>query len=121
MIDRTNTTTTAIADFDGASFYSNIYASSVSKTIAISTSVVVILILTPLFYSIIWYEKYGSNQHRTLINQLAASNCWLAIIFNVVVQTSEIVLSIFGPFNSGFCNWQLFLKNMFSVQQEPDP
>ena len=72
-------------------------------------SVVLILACCTAAVGIIWYEKYGSNQHRTLINQLAASNCWLAIIFNVVVQTSEIVLSIFGPFNSGFCNWQLFL------------
>jgi hypothetical protein len=48
--------------FNGSDFYRQVYATTASKVIGLAASVVIILVLVPLFYSISWYEKYGSNQ-----------------------------------------------------------
>jgi hypothetical protein len=39
------------------------------RFLAITVSFVNILGITPLIVYIIWYEKYGTNYNRTLINQ----------------------------------------------------
>ena len=30
----------------------------------------VVLIFVPLYYSVVWYERYGHDKKRTLLNQL---------------------------------------------------
>ena len=75
------------------SLYTGLYELSLFKIIAIISSIANIVFLTPLFYSIIWYEKYGSGIHRTLINQLVSSCCWVAICYNTFVQIPEVIFS----------------------------
>ena len=104
------------SDFDGTVFFENIYKMNPSKVLGIVTSVVGIVAMTPLFYFITWYEKYGSSQHRTLINQLVSTNCWHCIAYNIIGQTMEISLSLFGPFNRWFCYGQVLFKNIINNQ-----
>ena len=103
--------------FNSSYFYRNIYDQSASKWAGISSSLLVIFVMTPTFFFITWYERFGSNHHPTLINQLVATNCWFTILYNLIGQTTEIVLSLFGPFNPIFCYAQVILKNTFSLQQ----
>ena len=103
--------------FNSTDFYGQIYQIQFCKISGIFLSLINIFVLTPLLYSIIWYERYGTNQHRTLINQLVAYSCWHSISYNLVGQTAEIALSIFGPFSPWFCHWQLILKNVVNLQQ----
>jgi hypothetical protein len=49
-------------------------------TIAIVLSVLLSLIVIPSLYGIIWFERFGSDSKRTLINQLFASICWYFMI-----------------------------------------
>jgi len=53
-----------------SSFFGPLYEDNVMKSIGIFVTIVNILITSPCFYSIIWYEKFGSNHKRTLLNQV---------------------------------------------------
>jgi hypothetical protein len=53
-----------------------------------------ITVFAPLYYFIVWYERYGGNdQRRTLINQLFALMCKIVIAYLLVVLTGEILVS----------------------------
>ena len=105
------------SNFSGDVFYENIYKMNPSKIIGIQISLINVLFFTPLFYAIIWFEKYGSNTHRTLLNQLVATSCWHIIGYNLIGQTSEMALAICGPFHHWFCHGQILLKNISNCQQ----
>jgi len=49
------------------------------KSLAIIVSVLLTLIVLPSLYGIIWFERFGTDSKRTLINQLVASICWYLI------------------------------------------
>ena len=106
-----------ILEFNFFEFYGQIYQIHPFKIYGICLSMINIFVLTPMLYAIIWYERFGSNQRRTLINQLVAASCWHSVAYNLVGQTAEIALSIFGPFSSWFCHCQLVLKNVVNLQQ----
>ncbi len=56
------------------------------KSIAILLSVVLSLIVLPSLYGIIWFERFGSDSKRTIINQLFASVCWYLMISVLCLQ-----------------------------------
>jgi hypothetical protein len=73
-----------------------------------------ILFLTPLSYSIAWYEKFGTSHNRTLLNQLVSSMCWIQIVQNCTVLPLEIILNFFGPFALSYCTvFQLYKNTLF--------
>jgi len=80
---------------------------------SLTFAIACIVICTPLLYSIIWYEKFGSDKKRTLINKLVAMNCWNTIGYLIFVQTVEIVRFMRGPLPLIICGIQNVLK--FSI------
>jgi hypothetical protein len=62
-------------------------------------------------YSIIWYERFGSDYRRTLLNQLISSICWNIVFQNMVNVPLEIILTTFGPLGEAFCLSHMILKN----------
>ena len=86
----------------------NITEQTWTKTFGIAASLINVAIFSPLFYSIIWYERVVIK--RTLINQLVSSGCWVIIAYNFLVQTPEIYLSLNGPSTENFCRFHLFVK-----------
>ena len=73
-------------------------------------------ILIPTLYSIIQYEKFGSDNKRTVLNKLAASICWCAILIEILVQIPEWIRYCFGPLSSFFCYLHLVIKNTLAIQ-----
>ena len=69
-----------------------------------------VLFVTPISYSIIWYERYGSELRRILPNQLVSSIFWNIIFQNVVTVPLEILLTLTGPLNEIFCSVHMVLK-----------
>jgi hypothetical protein len=96
--------------------YSGLNEFSSSKIIGIISSAINIVFFTPLFYSIIWYEKYGSGIHRTLINQLVSSCCWLLIAFNLFVQIPVVVFSLIGAAPELTCTLTMMVQSVVTVQ-----
>ena len=69
------------------------------------------IILGPIFlYIIIWFEKFGSDKKRTLLNMFATMYCWEWIKFMLLVQTIEIVRFLYGPLPQFVCYGQLFIR-----------
>ena len=61
-------------------------------------------LLCPLaLYSVIWFERFGSDSKRTLLNMLASLGCWSIIEFIIFVEIPEIWRHFNGPLNSIFC------------------
>ena len=82
----------------GRNMFENFYALNWSMKLGFLSTSFNLLFFTPLFFAIAWYEKYGTNQNRTLINELVSSICWVSIIQNCTILPLEIMLNLFGPF-----------------------
>ena len=86
-------------DFSDDFEFKLMFENSSDKLYAIAFSALGISITTPMFFSIIWYER--NNHHRTLINQLVSSIIWYAIIWNATLQFPTILRYLLGPFPPG--------------------
>ena len=89
---------------------SGMYEADWSMALALSASLVNLIFVTPLAYSIIWFERFGSDLRRTLLNQIAASICWSIIFQNLINLPVEIYLTVFGPLSPIFCSIHTVLK-----------
>ena len=56
-----------------------------------------------LLYSIIWFEHFGSDLKRTLINKFLVSACWLGIEFEIVLHGTNMIRYAIGPFPASVC------------------
>ena len=81
-----------------------------SRYTAALMATVLIIILIPLLYSIIWYEKYGANNRQTIINQFLSTLCWNSIIWHSTVQMTSVIRHIYGPLNNDLCLVTLFTR-----------
>ena len=92
-----------------------IYTKDWSMIACLFASLINFVLITPLLYSIVWYEHYGTDYQRTLLNQLVSTTCWNGIIYNLFAIPAEVVLEIFGPFNKLFCHFLLVLKTSIVI------
>ena len=98
--------------------FDDFYIGGVELIFPIAASVLNLIAVTPMYYAIIWFEKYGTDHRRSLLNKLVASTCWNAIVYNLTAVPMEIILTLFGPFGKGFCTFQVnkdFHKLLFSL------
>ena len=91
-------------------FLPKLYDHDWSMALAIMASLVNIVLVTPLAYSIIWFERFGSDMRRTFMNQTVAAICWNIVFHNTVNVPLEIALTVFGPFGGIFCSVHMILK-----------
>ena len=61
-------------------------------------------------YSVIWYERFGSDKKRTLVNMLFAQMCWTTIAFMYSVHIIELIRYSYGPLASSLCFLQLLVR-----------
>ena len=78
----------------------------------VAVAVMVILLFVPLYYSVVWYERYGHDQKRTLLNQLTAFICKVVIAYLLVCVSGDIFISLSGPLPFCYCHLQLYLKQL---------
>jgi len=86
------------------------------KFASVSLSVVITVTLLPLIYGIIWFERFGSDKKRTLINMLVSSTCWTVIQCGVLLQVPDIVHLVIGPLPEKFCFFQAILRSTFASE-----
>ena len=91
-------------------FFALLYKPDWSMAFGILTSLINIAVVTPLSLSIIWYERFGSDLRRTLLNQFVSSMCWNIFLQNVINVPLEIILTLFGPLDDVFCSFHMILK-----------
>jgi len=96
--------------------FDGVYEIRPSKIVGIVISAINIFVISPLLYFVIWYEKFGSNHNRSLINQFATSGCWTALAYCFLIQVPELAIALKGALNSHFCYLHLMLKNVLGIQ-----
>lgn len=92
-------------------FFQVLMANNPTKILCLAFSLIGILFGPPFLYIIIWYEKFGSDQKRTLLNMYVSMYCWEWIKFVLLVQTIETARFLYGPLPHFVCYGQLVLKN----------
>jgi hypothetical protein len=103
-------------DMNSSNFFQGFYDHKISNTLSVIFSTVGTLLLIPLLYGIIWYEKYGSNNKRTLLNKLVSAWCWASIEYLLLCQIPDNARHILGPMSQINCGIQMQLKLIVSVQ-----
>ena len=58
----------------------------------------------PLLLAIIWFERFGSDKKRTILNMFVNMNCWNCIALVLLGQVPEIVIYSAGPLPPMLCN-----------------
>ena len=82
-----------------------------SKTVAVVASILLTSIDILLLYGAIWFEHFGSDSKRTLVNRLFTSLCWTGIA-TILVAFTDVFRYTLGPFPPLLCKIQLFLKKI---------
>jgi len=71
------------------------------------------MVVTPLFYGIIWYEV---NSHiRTLINQLLALACWSSLVYATWTLLFTFARFFLGPLNNFICSLDIVVMNTIGI------
>jgi len=97
-------------------FFSGLFENRPIKVVGIVVSILSTVVYIPLLSSIIWYEKFGSDKKRTILNKLVSSICSTAILWYSIVQPTETFRYIFGPLPAWMCNFHFILKNVLCIQ-----
>jgi hypothetical protein len=95
ILNSTNSTTNE--DYFQTAFESGMIKSGVVVSYFISAIAII-----PLAYGIIWFERYGSDHKRIILNRIVSSICWSGIEYYSIVQVStfhEAFLKKARPFH----------------------
>ena len=74
-----------------------------ARLIAWSFALISTIIAPPIFYFIIWFERYGNDNKRTLINMFVSMYCSTLIGFLCTSQVLELVRFSYGPLPGPIC------------------
>jgi hypothetical protein len=70
-----------------------------------------------LVYGIIWFERHGSDQKRTLLNKLVSSFCWSCVEWFFIIQFFDMIRYVYGPLPAGLCLLENHLRFAIFTQQ----
>ena len=73
-------------------------------------SVLVVIFSPPLLFAIIWFERFGSDKKRTILNMFVNMNCWNCIALVMLGLLPEIVIYSTGPLPPFFCYIHTVIK-----------
>jgi hypothetical protein len=96
--------------------FTAVYEWSPSKIIEILLSILNTFLVTPWLMYIIWYERYGDNHRRTLINQLLASHFYYAVFYSIFGQSLDVAITAVGPCGSLLCYLQQYIRGVVTFQ-----
>jgi len=91
-------------------FFSFLIENKYERWICLVISIIAILLVPPFLYSIVWFEKYGSDEKRTLLNRLVSKNCLNGISFLILTQIPEIIRYTYGPLPDLLCSVHMICK-----------
>ena len=92
-------------------FFKDLIETSPVKTTCLTISFFGIFFGPVFIYSIIWYEKYGSDNKRTILNMYASMFCWEFLKFILFVQIPDTMRYIVGPLHYGVCYTQTLVRS----------
>jgi len=88
MENLTNSTNPSETD-NKTDYFSFMTETSALKSFCVLFSVMGIILGPLALYSIIWFERFGSDKKRTLLNMLFSMICWTCIGFCLCIQVID--------------------------------
>ena len=104
------------SNHDNQNSFDGLLHNRISKILSVIFSFLTVPLVVALFYGIVWYERFGTDNKRTLINKLLASQCWASIQFYVICQTLDGISLIVGGLPGFICFCQVIMKNSYKTQ-----
>ena len=101
--------------FSPSDYYPFMTESNIVKWAAWTISFLHVLTGPCALYSVIWYERYGSDRKRTLLNMLVSKLCWTAIAYIFAVQMVELARHITGPLFGIVCLLYMLSRIVLTV------
>ena len=96
-------------------FFSGLFENRKSKIVSLLFSSLGSCVVVLLIYCVIWYNKFGSDSKRTLLNRLYWSTwCW-ALLWICTVQQVDILRFIIGPMPQVVCQAKYFVKRCITL------
>ena len=94
-------------------FFAEMYSDSTLKqlTIGIFFFGSIVGVLSEI--GIIWYERNGDHNYRTVLNQLFSTISLVTLCYLVFVYIPDGIRYLHGPLPAAFCDIHNFLKNFF--------
>jgi len=77
----------------------------------LSVNVVSMVVGVPLLFGIVWFERFGSDKKRTILNMLISEVIWTFIVALALVQIPDLVRFTLGPLPRTVCFLLLLLRN----------
>ena len=96
-------------------FY-NVFENKVAHIISCTVSPLITILSVLLAYGIIWFERFGTDQKRTIVNKFVSQSLWLAVVQVPIFMLSDILRYTIGPLPAQFCFFQVVLKNSVFTQ-----
>ena len=93
-------------------FFEMLYFPRASKFIIMTSAFILVSFNLVLLYGVIWFERFGSDLKRTLVNKFVASICWATAGIIVFGHGLTLTRFLFGPLPRPVC-WMrtLFLSS----------
>jgi hypothetical protein len=96
--------------------YKELFENSPTKIVVILFSVIFTSFNIILPYGVVWYERFGTDNKRTLMNKLVSNVCWTLIQFVLICQTGDIIRYTIGPFPVYLCTIFQVVRTAMKVQ-----
>jgi len=87
-----------------------------SKIIGIIISIFLTILTCFSAYSIIWFERFGSDLKRIFINKTVSFICWRILLYFGVIQATDWTLYFYQPLPEWFCFFHLIFRNAIVFQ-----
>ena len=97
-------------------FLGKLYANNIQKNVFITCSVIFSLIILLVMLVIIWYERNGSDDKRSLPKRLYLYAWCTASFWLFTVLPLDIIRYTFGPFSAKACQSIYFIKTGITAQ-----
>ena len=97
-------------------FFSQLFERQFSLTASMTFAIVATATVPLFMYSIIWYEQYGNDNRRTLVNKFASLACRGGMEYLLFPQVLEISSFLFGPMPKYFCLLTRILRSAIFIE-----
>ena len=95
-------------------FYPFMTDNNAVKWAALAFSLLFTLTGPCALYSVIWFDRFGSDNKRTLLNMLFSQMCWTIIAYIFLAQIIEMTRYIVGPIFGIICFIQSLARFTFA-------
>ena len=99
-----------------SNIFDKLYANNKQKNVIISCSVIFSIIILLVMLVIIWYERNGSDDKRSLPKRLYLFAWCTACFWLCTVLPLDIIRYTFGPFSTKTCQSIYFIKTGITAQ-----